>query len=64
MVSLQPFIIYFGKLHISYNTLTINWASMRENLSLGFPKKRDSNQSPQLQRLAGIVKFSLKQVNI
>ena len=28
------------------------WASSRENLSLGFPTKRDSNQSPQLQRLA------------
>ena len=32
-------------------------ASTRENLSSGFPKKRDSNQSPQLQRLDRIVKF-------
>ena len=30
----------------------IIWASSRENLSLGFPTKRVSNQSPQLQRLA------------
>ena len=29
-----------------------NWASSRENLSSGFPTKRFSNQSPQLQRLA------------
>ena len=28
------------------------WASLRENLSLGFPTKQVSNQSPQLQRLA------------
>ena len=30
----------------------IIWASSRENLSLGFPTKRVSNRSPQLQRLA------------
>ena len=29
-----------------------NWASSRENLPSGFPPKRVSNQSPQLQRLA------------
>ena len=34
------------------------WASLRENLSLGFPTKRVSNQSPQLQRLARILKFT------
>ena len=28
------------------------WASSRENLSLGFPTKSDSNQSAQLQRIA------------
>ena len=32
-------------------TLNI-WASTRQNLSLGFPTKRDSNRSPQPQRLA------------
>ena len=37
-------------------------ASSRENLSSGFPKKRDSNQSPQLQRLVRTLKFCLKQV--
>ena len=30
----------------------------------GFPTKRDSNQSPQLQRLARKLKFLLKQVEI
>ena len=30
---------------------------MLQNLSLGFLTKRDSNQSPQLQRIAGILKF-------
>ena len=35
------------------------WASSRENLSSGFPKKRVSNQSPQLQRLARKLKFHL-----
>ena len=29
-----------------------NWPSSRENLSSGLPKKRESNHSPQLQRLA------------
>ena len=35
------------------------WASSRENLSSGFPTKRGSNQSPQLQRLARKMKFHL-----
>ena len=35
------------------------WASTRENLSLGFLTKRDSNQSPQLQRLARKLKCHL-----
>ena len=29
----------------------ISWASTRQNLSSGFPTKRDSNQSPHLHRL-------------
>ena len=35
------------------------WAATRENLSSGFPTKRVSNQSPQLQRLARKLKFHL-----
>ena len=35
--------------------------SLRENLSSGFPTKQVSNQSPQHQRLARILKFRLKQ---
>ena len=42
----------------------IIWASTRENLSSGVSKKRDSNQSTQLQRLARKLKFRSKQVNI
>ena len=34
-------------------------ASSQENLSSGFPKKGDSNHSPQLQRLARKLKFCL-----
>ena len=41
-----------------------NRASTRQNLSLGFPTKRCSNQSPQLQRPARKLKFRLKQVRI
>ena len=37
----------------------LKWASPRENLSSGFPPKRVSNQSPQLQRLAKKLKFHL-----
>ena len=33
------------------------WAASQENLSSGFPTKRVSNQSPQLQRLASELKF-------
>ena len=35
------------------------WASSRENLSSVFPTKLDSNQSPQLHRLARKLKFHL-----
>ena len=38
----------------------MNWATMLQNLFLGFPRKRDSNQSPQLQRLARKLKFRLQ----
>ena len=31
-----------------------HWASSQQNLSSGVPTKRDSNQYPQLQRLARI----------
>ena len=37
----------------------IIWATSKENLSSGFPKKRISNQSPQLHRLARKLKFHL-----
>ena len=39
-------------------------ASSRQNLFSGFPSKRVSNQSPQLQRLARKLKFHLEQVYI
>ena len=39
----------------------IIWAASRENLSSGFTSNRDSNHSPQRQRLARILKFRLKQ---
>ena len=35
---------------------------MQQNLSTGFLTKRDSNQSPQLQRQARKMKFRFKQV--
>ena len=34
------------------------WASSRENLSSGFPKKRVTNKIPQLHRLARKLKFT------
>ena len=37
----------------------IIWTTSRENLSSGFPTKRVSNQSAQLQRLASKLKFLL-----
>ena len=36
---------------------TFIWAVMHQNLSLGFPTKRDSNLSSQLQRIARQLKF-------
>ena len=44
-----------------FATYTYIWASPRENLSLGFPSKWGSNQSPQLQRFTRKLKFCLKQ---
>ena len=35
------------------------WASTKQNMSSGFLKKRDSNQSPQLQKLARNLKILL-----
>ena len=35
----------------------VKWAATRENLSSGSPTKRDSNQSPQLQRLSRNLNF-------
>ena len=42
----------------------IIWASSRQNLSSGYPTKRDSNQSPKLQRLARKLKFHSWQVSL
>ena len=38
---------------------SIIWTSLQENLSSGFPTKRDSSQFPQLLRLAIKLKFHL-----
>ena len=48
-------------LDVLYYTVKVEntWTSSRENLSLGFPSKWDSNQSHQLQRLARKLKFRL-----
>ena len=39
--------------------MCVKWALTQQNLSLGFPTKGDSNQSPKLPRLARILKFRL-----
>ena len=44
------------------NIVFILIALSRQNLSSGFLKNRDSNRSTELQRLARILKFCLKQV--
>ena len=54
----------FAKSFTFPNAADFIWASSRENLSSGFPTKRDSNQPPQLQRLAIKLKFHLKQVYV
>ena len=56
VVSLQYLLILNEKPYLVTYTI---WASTRENLSSGFPAKRDSNHSPQLQRLARKLKFCL-----
>ena len=47
---------------INWSGIQIIWASMRENLSSGFPTKLDSNRPAQLQTLARILKCCMKQV--
>ena len=47
-----------GKMEVIFWS-SIKWASTQQNLSSGFLKKRDSNQSLQLQRLARNFKFRL-----
>ena len=44
---------------ITKNVSDHKWASTRQNLSSGLVKRRDSNQSPQLQRQDGKLKFRL-----
>ena len=60
-VGLQCVVVVFhDHTHLLFANSKIEiWASSRENLSSGFPTKRDSNQSPQLQRLARKKKFHL-----
>ena len=50
-----------GRLYVTIHTSvrTMIWATSRENLSSGFPTKRVSKQSPQLQRLARKLKYHL-----
>ena len=55
--------LHNNKIDILVDHLSI-WASPQEDLSSGFPTKRVSNQSPQLQRLARKLKFHLYQVYI
>ena len=44
---------------INSSILTCIWASMRQNLSSGCPKKLETSLSPQLQRLAVEIEISL-----
>ena len=51
---------HFRSLYIEINPVCIKiYGPHRENLSSGFPKKRVSYQSPQLQRLTRKLKFHL-----
>ena len=45
--------------HQEEETQDHHWALTRENLSLGYPTKRDSNHSPQLHQIARKLKFRL-----
>ena len=47
---------------IEVNTIFSYLGLVVTNLSSEFQTKRESNQSPQLQRLARMLKFGLKQV--
>ena len=47
------------ELNYMSNEAAIKWASSRQNLSLGFPTKHVSNQSPQVQGLTRKLKFHL-----
>ena len=49
----------YHELHTTVQMVHSIWAATRKNLSLGFLKNRDSNQSPQLQRLPRKLKFRL-----
>ena len=44
--------------------VNIIWASSRENLSLGFATRYDTNRPARLQRLARILKFRQKKVEV
>ena len=60
--SCLPFYVlkYFSILNMPLVGVYLHrWASSRQNHSLGFPIKWDSNQSPQLQKPARILKFCL-----
>ena len=57
----QVSIYNFTHIMLAYLDLC-NWASSRQNLSLGSRTKRYSNQSPQLQGLARKLKFRLEHV--
>ena len=48
-------LFFISTLYMQYSI----WALWGQNLPSGFPSKLDSNQSPQLQRLARISKFRL-----
>ena len=43
---------------------TFVWATMKENLSSGFPTKWDSNQSPHLQRVARKLTYHLASLDM
>ena len=52
--------LWYDALNGIHNSMVyITWASLRQNLSSGFPTKRVSNQSPQVQGLARKLKFHL-----
>ena len=52
----------FCKIFKQFSSLIHYWASSRENMSSGFPRKRDSNQPAQLQRMARKLEFRLYHV--